>query len=336
MKKKAYNYLCILFAIILMVAGVYFFYKSTITDSDSNYTESSKAEYTVCLKENDLFKQTCLGEEKQYLSTLSDEIRVTFDYERVNSKQVNTEFNYYIDSNLVIYNTDNNKEIYKDSKNLTESKKYTGDKEVNTIQDKVTIKYDEYNDIVLEQVEKYSLYAKAALELNLVLKENDDEKVVSSVSIPLGLKTYSISKDIIEKNVEIDNSQKNNYLFVSILLIGLDLVFIVIIVLRIFKNSKQSDFELEVKKLLTEYDKIIVETKENVINYDNKQITKLDDFLELVDVRDTIEKPILYIYRDARTRDFVVQDDNIIYIYTMVDNTNGEREVNQIWKTEQS
>lgn len=320
MKKKMYLVLCFLVGMVIILLSVYFFYLSTITNNDIDFVESSKSEVTVCLKENDLFKQSCINEDKQFLSSLTDEIRISFNYERINSSAINTNFEYYIDSNLVIYNSDNNKEIFNDHQKLSKVKVYNGDKEVNTIQDNTIIKYDSYNDRVIEEINKYALYANSNLEVNFVIKENDNEKIISSVIIPLGLRTYSISKNDIEKNEEVVNNKQKNYVFVSVLLIVIDILFMAIVMIRTFKSKNKSEFELEINKLLVEYDKIIVETTEKTINLENKQVTRLDNFSELVDVRDTIEKPILYIYRDEKTRDFVVQDDNIIYIYTMVDN----------------
>ena len=60
-----------------------------------------------------------------------------------------------------------------------------------------------------------------------------------------------------------------------------------------------------------------------MINYEGKQITELDSFIELIDVRDTLEKPILYIKQDEGVRDFIVQDRDLIYRYRMIKDNNG-------------
>ena len=86
-----------------------------------------------------------------------------------------------------------------------------------------------------------------------------------------------------------------------------------------FRKVSDSPFELEVKKLLSDYDRIIVESKGNNYNLNDKQLIELDSFIELVDVRDTLEKPIIYIRKNEYTRDFLVQDNELVYRYRMVD-----------------
>ena len=95
-------------------------------------------------------------------------------------------------------------------------------------------------------------------------------------------------------------------------------------VTRTIKNKNLSEFEQEVNRLLTDYDRVIVETKNDTININKKQITELDDFMELVDVRDTVEKPILYFMVSDDRRDFIVVDGELVYRYKMI---NKNREV---------
>ena len=63
-----------------------------------------------------------MGEEKEYLKVLTNEIRVMFGYSRVYGKGVDSTIKYHIGSKLIIYNKENNREIYTDEKDLTEVK----------------------------------------------------------------------------------------------------------------------------------------------------------------------------------------------------------------------
>ena len=325
--KECYLYLAIV--IILAFATAFFAIKSSKVEVKFNYTETSKAEYTICLKENDLFKQTCLGEEKQYLSSLTDEVRVTFNYERINNIKNVSNFKYYISSDVVINNAENDKEIFKEEKVLTDEKNYKDKKDVDVIQDKVTIKFDEYDQMINEQLKKYSLNAKAFLHLNLVLVEDGNDKIVSSITIPLAEQTYSISKNVLNNNLDVDNTERNNYIFVTVLFGVLDLAAVALFVFKFLKSRHTESFDEKVKSILIEYDKIIVEVSgPHAIDYTNKQITTVNSFGELVDVRDNIEKPILYVRRADNIRDFVVQDKDIVYIYTMCDTENKGQVIN--------
>lgn len=325
MKNKE-NMLYLFIIVVLTFATIFFLFRTKTTEVVYDYNESSKAEYTVCLKENNLFADTCIGEDKQYLSTLTNEIRMTLHYQRINNVKRDTDFDYYVVSRVYINNASNEREIFSKEKELIGKKNYKkSNQDVDIIQETVVINFDEYNDIINEQLKKYSLTAKSALQVSLVIVENNNEKTVSSITIPLTEQTYSISKQVLEDNNEVDNVEKNNFIFVAVLFGLLDLFLIVILVLRIINSKHNSKFEYQVNQLLNEYDKVIVEVQNESINYDNKQIIRVSKFGELVDVRDNIEKPILYINRDIKNRDFVVQDKDIIYIFTMCDINSEER-----------
>ena len=313
--------------VVLTFATIFFAIKTKTTEVVFNYTETSKAEYTVCLSENDLFSQSCLGEGKQYLSDLTDEVRATLSYESINNRKLDTNFKYYVMSKVSINSALNDKEIFNEEKQLTEKKEYKASRDLDTVQETVVIKFDDYNRIINEQLKKYALTAKSSLQVSLVIVEDEATRVVSSITIPLTEQTYSISKNVFENNLDYDNSEKKNYIFVSILFGILDIVVIALSVFRMINRSKTSEFDNEVNQILNEYDKIIVEVKSGEVDLNNKQIMKVSNFGELVDVRDNVEKPILYVYKDEKTRDFIVQDKDIVYMYTMCDIKNNERSI---------
>ncbi len=323
-KNRKIFLICIIIAAVLLAFSAYFYIKASSKKEVLIFNEKSTAEYTVCLSENEYYKETCLGEEKEYLKVLTNEIRVMFGYSRVYGKGVDSTIKYHIGSKLIIYNKENNREIYTDEKDLTEVKEYKGEKEVNNIQDMVTIKFDDYASLVNKYVMDYSINSKAELEVYLLLGEGEEQTKVATVTIPLLEQTYSIAKDLVDNTASenIDEGYKN-YLFTSILLIVLDVIFVIVVIIRYFQNSEDDAFEAEVKRILTDYDRIVVETKSNMINLEGKQITELGSFIELIDVRDTLEKPILYVKQDEGVRDFIVQDRDVVYRYRMMKNYDG-------------
>ncbi len=56
------------------------------------------------------------------------------------------------------------------------------------------------------------------------------------------------------------------------------------------------------------------------VNTKGKTIYKVGSFLELIDARDTIEKPILFVRINNIKSIFYVIDNDIVYKYTMKDN----------------
>ena len=183
------------------------------------FSETSTVEYTVCLKENDYYKETCMTEGKEYLQALTDEIRIIFNYNRTYSKDTNADFNYYIKSKLSILNRDNEREIFTEEKKITKEKNYKDKKTINNIQDMVEVKLDEYKQLVDRYIMDYSVNSKANLEIQLVINEDDQEKTVGSIIIPLLERTYSITKNTISNLPdESMSSEFKNYLFVALLL----------------------------------------------------------------------------------------------------------------------
>ena len=309
---------CLILVWIFLLFSIYFLIKAFNLKRVDQYSEKSTVEYSVCLNKNDFYKEECLSEEQEYLSSLTNEIRILFNYNRVYVEDTKSDLNYHIISRLKIYSRENNREIYRDDRELTKLKTFNGDKKVYNVQDNISISLEDFTDVVNKYVRDYGVNSRAELEVLLNVGEKGSEENVASLTIPLMEQTYSIEKNTVEKKADENlTTQMRNYLFVSILLFLMDIVIVIVSYFRFSKNKHVSAFDLEVNRLLTDYDRIIVETKDSNVNYENKEITELDDFMELVDVRDTLEKPILYLKQSEEIRDFVVQDQKVLYRYRM-------------------
>lgn len=309
---------CLVLVWVLLVSSIYFLVRAFNLKKQDLYSEKSTAEYSVCLEKNDFYKEECLSEEKEYLTSLTNEIRILFNYNRVYVENTNNEIEYHIVSKLRIYSKENNREIYTDERELTKTKTYKGEKLVYNIQDNAVINLNDFSDVVNKYVMDYGVNSRADLEVYLNLSEKSGETNVAKIVIPLLEKTYSISKELVDKKADENLAvEMRNYLFISILLFVLDIIIVVVSLIRFTKDNKLSAFEREVNRLLTDYDRIIVESKISKVSYDNKEINELDSFMELVDVRDTLEKPILYVKQSDDVRDFIVQDQDMIYRYRM-------------------
>ena len=320
MKRRKYLYIII--SIVFLIIGAIFCFKSISMTKVIDYGERSNVNYTVCLKRNTYYINTCLEEEREYLSALTDLIRINFNYTKLTKNGNNV--TYYIGSKLKIYNKDNGKEVYSIDKKLSDNKELDSVKNVINIVEDIDIKYDEYNDIVKSYREDYQLYTNSVLDVYLMVIDGKKEKKVATLNIPIDQQTYSIEKEIIteEKEPKIDESFKD-YLLLGMLSISISIVVVGLTIYKSIEESKKGNFELEVNKILVEYDRVIVETKLDKLDINGKELIEINDFLELIDVRDTIEKPIMYIKKNDYVRDFIVQDGNILYRYRMTDKNNN-------------
>ena len=87
--------------------------------------------------------------------------------------------------------------------------------------------------------------------------------------------------------------------------------------LMVLANGNKSKYEVELKKILKEYDDYIVLTKEGLEIDENKTILKVSSFKELLDARNTLNKPIIYTKINSVKSEFVVEDESVIYKYIM-------------------
>ncbi len=312
----------ILRAAIYLFIGIAFLVVSVLYSKHQTYTsnENSSAEYFVCLKKNDYYKDACLPEGMEYLSQLTDKIRLTLKYDNVYTKKIDSEFKYYVKANVNISNADTGKTLYTTSDIIQKSKDYSKSAEVVTITEDVDIDYNKYNKLVNDYISKYGVVSNAILDVGLYIEENKSAKEVSSVQISLAKQTYNITKDTIKDNtVDVKASNINVFSIIGMVFIALGLVVSLYTVIRLIttKDADLTEYEKELRRILTEYDRVIVEANSKKISLINKELVEVKSFLELVDVRDTIEKPIVHLEVNEDKSEFYVQDEKIVYKFTM-------------------
>jgi len=83
-------------------------------------------------------------------------------------------------------------------------------------------------------------------------------------------------------------------IIISVILLVLSIVFLIKSIRLIgLINNKKSVYDKYVERLLTEYDRLIVETNTYPVREDTI-IIKISKFAELLDVRDSLKMPIMY------------------------------------------
>lgn len=309
-------------ASLYLLLGIAFLILSVVYTNIQTYTsnENSSAEYMVCLKKNNYYKDACLTEGMEYLSQLTDKIRLTLKYDNVYTKKIDSDFKYYIKANVNISNADTGKTLYKTEDIIKKSQKYKKSGEVVTLTEEVNVDYNKYNKLVNEYISKYGVTSNATLDVGLYIEEEKVAKEVSSVQIGLAKQTYNITKDTIKDNrVDVKASSLNIFSIIGFVFMALALVvgLYAIIRLLVTKDADLTEYEKELRRILTEYDRVIVEANSKKISLINKELVEVKSFLELVDVRDTIEKPIVHLVINEDKSEFYVQDEKVVYKFTM-------------------
>lgn len=290
------------------------------------YSEVSDLSYKVCLLDNDVYDTQCLDSDKTYNSLLVDKINANFLYNVDFSEDIDYQLYYHVVLYSKIYDGDNKDRILYEDKELLVDKTLINrmEKKINFKTD-VEIDFKKYNDFVNKYKSKYSSDSKASMEVVLYLDEFDEERSISTINIPLGEKNFEIDytttsnknrtvqleNDVIDTEADL-NLFLGSFLIVISLLLDLRLV-------RLVKTtfSKKSKYELELNRILREYDKYIVNATDGYIIDPEKNIIKVEKFEELIDASMIIIKPILYYKINNIKSEFIVDDVDKTYKYTL-------------------
>lgn len=201
------------------------------------------------------------------------------------------------------------------------------------IDEKFTIDYNEYNRKISKFITVYNLSnTNSTLSVNMYLhvinkydgsQVNKDEKVMT-LNVPLTTKTVdvSIATNVVkgEGKMLIQESQYGDLTYV--LITGVSILTIGIIILLMFikyvleTRSAETMYEQELRKILFNYKSNIqkISSEENLQGY---KILKIGTFNEILEMRDTIQAPILmYVENEERTK-FMIINNDVLFVYVL-------------------
>lgn len=304
------------------------------------YNENSNLDYKVYLKPNDHYTEKFLPKDREYIATLIDNVDTTFNYRFKSAANIGMEYSYYIDAMVTVDNADG-KNLFSKTENLLDRKSFTelSNDEI-VLTENVKVNYDKYNDLAKNFIDTYGLTADAKLVVSLYVdvsgkhaefeKKFTDRKVMS-MTIPLTSKTINI-----EMNYELSNSTdevlqyrqtviNNKVLFVFSICLGvLDIIaMIAVIVYIIMTRDNATIYKKKLEKILRDYGRYISETAitervEDMMKTRSLRIEIIKSFSDLLDVRDSLGKPILYHEeRPGEEAIFYIITDRVGYIYVM-------------------
>ena len=324
--------------IFCFVVGSFFCIRkalSTVTTHQFFYTETSNLDYKTCLKENEYFTEKCLDKGNQYIASLIEYIDAEFKYNFNSSNVFDYKYKYSINAKIVATEkNDSSKVLYEKSEVLLEEK--TGNmKKSNSfvINEKVKIDYIKYNKLMTSFRKDYTLTLDSNLIITLnVVFDGDydhvDDKIETeqniSLTIPLSEQTLDIRMNYKDINNSETLSKKTNDELINKLFYGLGALFglstlVVIILLIKFVNKisvPKSNYTKKLEKIMKEFNQIIVETKKAPA-FDDAKIFEIDSFEELLDVRETILKPILFIKISNEKSYFIISNGEEVYRYVL-------------------
>ena len=327
--------LCLIIALTVMLLSAVFamiFNKTYYV----GYTERSEVDYGVHLKENDFYKDSFLGNDYAYIAALIDKVEASFDYEVVMDSDAPIDFTYTyrVDSVVEIKDIATSKVLYAPVYNeVAEVSKTASGKGV-LVEATALVDYDRYNAVAKEFIDKYKLKnVKASVILQMVVDvtgksdsfyaEENVDSYVSSISIPLNADTLEItitSATPPEGQKILSYTTKNiSDVFKVIAIVFACVAGVMAIVLWLFAYlSRNIDvtYDIKVAKLLRNYKSFIQRIK-SVIDTSEYQVVLVDTFDEMLDIRDTLQSPILMQENEDKTcsRFFIPTTTRFLYLF---------------------
>lgn len=295
-----------------------------------NYRETSNIDYKVYLKPNEFYSEDYLGKNMVYIASLIKSVNTKFNYTFTASENVGLNFEYSIVGKLRITDSDG-KNSYFEKEYVLLDKKSADMTEGNSfnISESIDIDYNYYNSLANRFKMTYGLDTDSNLSLFLVISKKDlgdDQSLIinntslMSMTIPLSEKAINISMDY----KEIDNTSNiisnsdlmvENIIFlvISCVLLILSLVLAVkSIRLLLLIRNEVSQYDKYVNRLLTVYDRLIVETS-TCPELNEENVIKIENFEELLDVRDNLKCPIMYyvVTKHQKGYFYIINNDKI-------------------------
>ena len=286
-----------------------------------NYKEESHAGYKVCLKENDYYGNECLDEGLQYLSLLTNKINVDFKYNRNLSSPIDYKLAYHVTALVRIYDPiDHTKVLYKNEDIVIAKTDISNNSDEISFDTNAIVDFNKYNSSVVNYINSYAPGATGDVDIVLYLDEDNEIRKVSSINIPLASTSYGINKEEIQKeiNKSIDTNvwteSNSYYIIVGTLFILVSLFLLIRLTRLIIKGTaKKSKYYKELNNILKEYDRYIVIARDGFIPSGDKKIVKVENFKELMDARENLNKPIIFSKINDIKSEFIVEDVEIVY-----------------------
>lgn len=300
------------------------------------YTESGKVDYKVNLKENNFFTEESLGAGQSYVASLIEDIVANFKYElAIDEASVGFDYSYRVDAQLIVANKETGDHIYQPTYNLVpETKASVSDRDSLKVGTSVAIDYNSYNKIATSFINTYGLKdATSTLVVTMHVKvlstcsefenSSNENTYFVSLNIPLTEENFSIfttssNTENLSKVLACTNgvSQKV-FLILTIVFASIALVLAIVLTAFVFiTRNEDVNYTNKVRKIVSSYRSFIqqIEGQFDVTGY---QVVPVKTFKEMLNIRDTIQSPILMFENiDQTVTEFVIPTNTNKILYT--------------------
>lgn len=299
------------------------------------YREHGNIDYNVFLKDNEFFDKDYLGKDQSYVASLIDNIVANFTYEiELDTEDVNYRYSYDITAKLEIIDNTSGVAIFKPEYELVKAQNRTQSSSNRlVINEIVVLNYDNYNSLAGDFLATYdldhttsnivvTLKVDVLSECNAFLGSSADT-YFSELRIPLTTKTVNIKMtstvpDAEAKMIACTRGAGSEVFKTTAIVLGVvDVILLLILVAFIYlTRTDDITYTARVKKIVSQYKSYIQRIK-NVFDMSAYQVVVVDTFDEMLEIRDTIQAPILMHENEDKTcAKFIIPTDNkLLYLY---------------------
>lgn len=302
-----------------------------------NYTENSDVDYRIHLKDNNYIEEDYIdkADGKSPLAILIDTIDASINYELdMDADNVNYEYTYSIDAKLSITDKNTRADIFwKDYVIKEETTAKENSNNTLKIEEKFSVNYNEYLTLAREFVDYYKVTQS---ESNLIITTHisvvsvcedfeDNSSNYTSISLIIPLSDQAVSIDFTTSYPTEESrilacdrgTNKDVFKYIAIGSVITDGILILILVAYILLSRNDDiDYANKVAKLVRNY-KSYIQKIRNEFDTLGYQILHIDTFNEMLEIRDTLQSPILMHENDDQTCTtfYIPTNTKIVYVH---------------------
>ena len=335
-RKKWVSIQATVLAIVLIlcaISGVIYFRNSRT--HYVHYNEHSEVDYGVYYKGSQLFLDGAYhGKNYAYIAQDIERFVSEFEYELKfdTAGKVDFKYTYRIDAKVVITDKSSGKPVYDKTETVVDAKTFERRGNALLINERVELDYQKYNQIADAFSGYGSLESALLVELHVNVlsasdefSENNQNAFVTALSVPLCKQvidtklTSSIPQGESKLLAYSDAEYAHTWRVLLLVLACIAAVLIVEFILFIsLTRNTDITYDIRLGRLVKSY-KSFIQKITNVFDDTGYQLLFVSSFTEMLEIRDTIQSPILMNENLDRTctRFLIPTNTKLLYVYEL-------------------
>ena len=316
-------YICLISVLVVTLILELYVGINKMNKKEIAYTKESNMTYSTYLKSNSHYSSNNLKSDYNLVASLIDYLNIDYAYRYTLSENIKYHLEYDVTGVLEIYDSENEAKPV-ERKTYTLYDKVVKEDNAQVIKVDIQnqkIDYDTYNRIIQEWKKEISPNANLKVSFNVkwngyseTLGKEISDSYTNDFSIPISQKTITISnpKNELTSGKLVSKDPIPSWYKMMMLgtlgFIGLATMLFIAFIAKY--NKSKSRYDQKISKILREFDRAITEAKGKFTKVEGENYIEVTNFMELLDVHDNINEPIIYYKNSNDVSVFVVKNGN--------------------------